>query len=247
MNKDNIANTVLENIGNVRSIIRQAAEKVDRDPGDIKLVVVTKGQPLEKVRIAIEAGAHDLGENYVEEGSKKIRELGKEPDITWHMIGHIQSRKAADVVQNFNIVHSVDSVKLAKRLDRFAGESGKTIPALLECNTSGEESKFGFPVWDDRQWREFLAYVEDIVKLPNLEVLGLMVMAPLLPEAEESRPYFHRAKVLRDRLNDVVPGELFKELSMGMSSDYQIAIQEGSTIVRIGQAILGARPTKELN
>jgi pyridoxal phosphate enzyme (YggS family) len=246
MNAENVSSVVRENFENVKLGIRQAAELVNRDASEIKLVVVTKGQPLEKVRMAIEAGACDLGENYVEEGSKKVQALGPLVEITWHMIGHIQSRKALEVVRNFDYIHSIDSIKLARGLDRFAGESGKAIPALLECNTSGEESKFGFPVWEDHQWQGFLAGVCEILQLSNIRIKGLMVMAPLLENPEDARRYFQRARVIRDRLNEVFTEEPFSELSMGMSSDYQIAIQEGSTIVRIGQALLSARPTLEV-
>jgi pyridoxal phosphate enzyme (YggS family) len=237
---------IRQNYESIKNKISRAANLYGRDEADITLVVVTKGQTLDKVRMAIDLGIRDLGENYVEEGTEKIQAFSGKAKITWHMIGHIQSRKAVDAVRNFDYIHSIDSVKLATRLNRFAVEQGKEIPALLECNTSGEKSKFGFSIWNEDQWPAFLSSSKEITALNNIKIMGLMVMAPYLENPEGTRPFFRKASILARRLNDNIPGKLFSQLSMGMSSDYEIAIQEGATLVRIGQAILGARPLKEI-
>jgi hypothetical protein len=232
---------IRNNYEQVLTNIQQQASLVGRNGAAIKLVVVTKGHPIERLRMVIEAGICELGENYVEEGVAKIQELNNLAGLKWHMIGHIQSRKVAEVIRNFDFIHTIDSVKLAYRLDRFSGEANRQIPALLECNTSGETTKYGFQIWDDSQWSNFLFAASEISALPHLNIVGLMTMAPFLPDPEETRPFFRRLNELSQRLNDNITGNKFKQLSMGMSSDYQIAVQEGATIVRVGQAILGAR------
>ena len=158
------------------------------------------------------------------------------------MIGHVQSRKADLIAEHYHWVHSLDSLKLAQRLDRCAAELGRTIPVLLECNTSGEQSKFGWPAWQEQRWPDLLPEVSQIVALPNLQVRGLMTMAPFLPEMEEARPYFRRLCQLQAFLASQLPQVAWDELSMGMSADFMVAIQEGATIVRVGTAIMGSRP-----
>lgn len=235
---------IRQNYEKVITRIQQAAAQVGRNGDDIKLVVVTKGHPIDKVRKVIDAGINELGENYVEEAVAKIQALAKPPGLTWHMIGHIQSRKADDVVRNFDYIHSIDSIKVAIRLNRFAGEEKKRVPALLECNTTGEASKYGFQIWDDSQWINFLYAVNEIIVLPHIDIAGLMTMAPFQTDPEKSRPFFRRLFELTRRLNENIEGNKFIHLSMGMTSDYEIAVQEGATIVRVGQAILGDRQTK---
>jgi pyridoxal phosphate enzyme (YggS family) len=158
------------------------------------------------------------------------------------MIGHVQSRKAQLVASSFAWVHSLDSLKLARRLDRFAGEVNRRLPALLECNVSGEETKFGWPAWDEARWPELVPSIGELAELPNLELCGLMTMAPFFDSPEQARPYFARLKRLQSYLQAVIPETTLPELSMGMSGDYEAAIQEGATIVRIGTAIMGRRP-----
>lgn len=223
--------------------IAAAALSRGRDPSQIRLVVVSKGQPLERVRAVIQAGARDLGENYVEDAIERVQSLSSGAELTWHMIGHVQSRKSRLVCEYFDWVHSVDSLKLARRLDRFAGEMQRQLPVLLEFNVSGEETKFGFPAWQEERWEELLGDLDGILQLPNLRVRGLMTIAPYAPEGEAARPYFQRLVRLRSYLNSQLPRADLQELSMGMSSDYEVAVQEGATIVRIGEAILGKRPT----
>ena len=225
---------VLERIGHT-------ARRSGRDPEDIKLVVVTKGQPLEKIRAVLAAGAWRLCENYIEEAIPKIEELKQEAQVEWHMIGHIQSRKAGKVCEYFDWAHSLDSLKLAGRMDRFAKEFNRQIPIMLEFNVSGEETKSGYPAWDKSMWPGLVDEVEAIIEFQNLLMCGLMVMPPFDPDPETARPFFARGRDLRDYLCLHVPNFVGQELSMGMSNDFEIAVQEGATIVRIVQAILGER------
>lgn len=234
--------SIRDNLECVQERIFKAAQSVGRSGDSVTLVVVTKGHSLERIRAVVEAGARRLGENYVEEALDKIASLGSGFGVEWHMIGHIQSRKANPVCMYFDYVHSLDSVKLATRLDRFAGELGKRLPVLLECNVSGEQSKFGFPVWEESLWEAFLDQAAQIGALTHLDLRGLMTMAPYFEDPELARPYFQRLRRLREALVARAPGARCSELSMGMSGDFEVAIQEGATMVRIGQAILGARP-----
>jgi len=225
--------TVLENI-------QGAARSVGRDSDPIKLLVVTKGHPIETAKAAAIAGARYLGENYIEDALPKIEAL-VDHEIEWHMIGHIQSRKARDVSHYFNWVHSVDRLKIANRLNNFAREYGRVVPILLECNVSGESSKFGWPAWDVDAWRNLAETIAPLMDLPNLDVRGLMTMPPFHPDPEKSRPYFKKLHQLRTYLARQYPQADLSELSMGMSGDYKVAVQEGATIVRVGTAILGPR------
>jgi hypothetical protein len=222
--------------------IAKAARSVGRDADEVRLIVVTKGHTVDTARSAIQAGASCLGENYVEEAISKIQSLSGEKPVEWHMIGHIQSRKAQLACEYFDWVHSVDSLKLANRLDRFAGELSRRVPILIECNVSGETSKFGLPAWEEKEWNRFVEEIAPIVELPNIRVRGLMTMAPFLPDPEGTRPFFRRLRHLQTFLADCFPGTDWSTLSMGMSADYVVAIQEGATMVRIGTAILGERP-----
>ncbi|HBX69584.1 MAG TPA: YggS family pyridoxal phosphate-dependent enzyme [Chloroflexi bacterium] len=232
--------TIRENYQRVLEKIARAARSVGRRPDSIKLVVVTKGHPLEILQAVVAAGAHDLGENYVEEALPKIAAL-TDGEITWHMIGHIQSRKARPIAEHFSWVQSVDILNLARRLDGFAAEIGRVIPVLLECNVSGEETKFGWAAWNETRWPEFAAEIAPLVDFPNLEVRGLMTMPPYDPDPEKSRPYFEELGRLRDFLAVRFPQTHWSELSMGMSGDYEVAVQSGATLVRVGTAIVGPR------
>lgn len=236
---------IRSNYRRVLDEIEQAATKVRRDPTGVRLVVVTKGHPVEALREALDGGLRVFGENYVEEGLEKIRAVGAPAGsaerIEWHMIGHLQSRKARPVVENFHMLHSLDSLKLAVRLDRFAAEAGRRLPALLECNVSGEQTKFGWPAWDETQWTALLPELIQLAALPNLEWRGLMTMAPFFDSPEPARPYFQRLRRLRDFLAEHISGVHLPDLSMGMSGDFSVAVQEGATLVRVGTAIMGAR------
>jgi len=224
--------------------IATSARKSGRSPEDVRLVVVTKSQPLDVVQATIDAGIRILGENYPEEGVTKIQSLRYQSGVEWHMIGHVQSRKAKLVAEHFELLHSLDSLKLAQRLDRFSAESGRVLPILLEFNVGGEESKSGWDASDDSQWEIFLPAVQSIMDLPNLCVQGLMTMPPLETDPEDSRRFFQRLRLLRDRLVSAFPQADWRELSMGTSADYTIAVEEGATLVRVGTAIVGARKYK---
>lgn len=236
-----LVSSIRESYQSVLDQIETAARKSNRDPHEVRLVVVTKSQPLEVIQAAIEAGVRILGENYPEEAVTKIQSLMGQTGVEWHMIGHVQSRKARLVADHFALLHSLDSLKLARRLDRFAAEAGRVLPVLLECNVGGEESKAGWEASDESQWEALFPDVSAILGLPNLQVQGLMTMPPLETDPEDSRQYFQRLRQLRDRLASQFPGADWRELSMGTSADYFIAVQEGATLVRVGTAIVGAR------
>jgi pyridoxal phosphate enzyme (YggS family) len=236
---------IAQNFYAVSERIAETARRCGRNPADIRLVVVTKGHAVEKIQQVVDAGAQILGENYIEEAESKIARLAGQAGLQWHMIGHVQSRKARSVCLLFHYLHSLDSIKLAERIDRFAEESGVRLPVLLECNVSGEETKFGFPAWQEDRWPELIPILEQVAGCSNLDVRGLMTMAPYSPEAEMARPNFQRLRRLRDFLRRSIPQVDWVELSMGMSADYEVAVEEGATIVRIGTAILGSRPVQE--
>ena len=223
--------------------IAEAARKSGRETDAIRLVVVTKSLPLEIVRAAIEAGVRILGENYPEEGVSKIQSLPVQSGVEWHMIGHVQSRKARLVADHFALLHSLDSLKLAERLDRFAAEAKRPLPVLLEFNVGGEESKSGWDASDDTKWSALHPEVAAILSLPHLQVRGLMTMPPLGPDPEDSRRFFQRLRLLRDAFASHFPQTDWRELSMGTSADYTVAVEEGATLVRVGTAIVGARRT----
>jgi len=232
---------ILANYHSVLQQIEAAAVSVGRNPGSVKLVVVTKGHPVQVINQSLEAGIRVFGENYAEEGVAKKLACTGHTGIEWHMIGHVQSRKAGLVCQHFDWVHSLDSLKLAQRLDRFAAEFGRRLPLMLECNVSGEESKFGWSAWDETRWGALLPEISQIASLPNLELRGLMTMAPFFDDPEPARPYFQRLHRLQEFFVQHIPQARWDELSMGMSGDFTVAVQEGATMVRIGTAILGPR------
>jgi hypothetical protein len=219
----------------VQERIERAAADAGRNPGDVKLVAVSKTVPAERVLEGIEAGITILGENYVQEAKEKIEALYSYP-VSWHFIGHLQSNKAKYAVGLFDLIHSVDSAKLARELDKRAKKVGKVQPILIQVNISGEETKSGV---DPAQ---VLALVRDIGALENLSVHGLMTMPPFFNAPEKVRPYFRALKQLQDRIRaESIPRVYMDELSMGMSGDFETAIQEGATLVRVGTSIFGRR------
>jgi pyridoxal phosphate enzyme (YggS family) len=224
--------------------IAAAARKADRNPNETRLVVVTKSQPLEIVEAAVEAGVRILGENYPEEGVTKIQSLAQQSGVEWHMIGHVQSRKARLVVDHFALLHSLDSLKLAQRLERFAAQQSRMLPVLLEFNVGGEESKMGWNASQESQWSALLPEISSILDLPHLRVQGLMTMPPLETNPDEARQFFLRLRRLRDFLASQFREGDWHELSMGTSADYPVAVEEGATLVRVGTAIVGARRTR---
>jgi pyridoxal phosphate enzyme (YggS family) len=255
--------TIRERFTKVMERINRSARSAGRNPESIRLVVVTKLQPVEIVREVIAAGARYLGENYADEAVTKKVALQSFPDespssdkqesvsfnypknqssVQWHIIGHVQSRKAHLVSEHFDYLHSLDSLKLSQRLDNTCTELQRVLPVLLEFNVSGEQSKSGWPAWDDALWMDLLPEIRSIAALSHLRISGLMTMPPFFDNPENARPYFQRLRKLQKFLAQQVPQVDWQELSMGMSGDYEVAVQEGATWVRIGQAILGSRP-----
>ena len=239
---------VARNLAQVQERIAEAALRAGRNPTDVILVAVAKTFPAQAVVAAYQAGARHFGENRVEEGVTKIPAVraaitGSQP--IWHMVGHVQSRKARGAVVHFDYVHSVDRLKVARRLGRFAQEAGRTLPVLLECNVSGEETKFGFDLsgWEQDAARRgaFFTAVEEALALPGLAVRGLMTMAPFVDDPQTVRPVFVSLRSLLDALRERFPAGDWRHLSMGMTDDFEVAIEEGATMVRIGRAIFGAR------
>jgi pyridoxal phosphate enzyme (YggS family) len=234
-------NELQRNLEGVKARISTAARLADRDLASIRLVAVTKGHPVEYIQMLYDCGEKEIGESYFEEGMGKKTKLGAFPNLVWHMIGHVQSRKADSVAEHFDLVHSVDSLKLARKLDRSAAEISKVLPILLECNVSGESTKFGWATWDEARWSSLIPEITELLKLPNVQVRGLMCIAPYFDDGEKARPYFARLRELRDFLAQKFPQADWSQLSMGMSGDFEAAISEGATILRIGTAILGPR------
>jgi len=241
--EDSLVAAIRERFQRVLGQVTEAAARSGRDPQAVRLVVVTKSQPLEIVRAAVAAGASLLGENYAEEAVEKMNAL-QNSEVEWHMIGHVQSRKAELVARYFTMLHSLDSLKLAARLDRFCSQVGRRLPVLLEFNVSGEESKSGFPAWEERRWPELLPELEKLVQHPSLEVHGLMSMPPFFEDPERTRSYFQRLRRLQEFLMSHLPQTDWRELSMGTSVDFVAAVEEGATYIRVGQAILGPRPAQ---
>lgn len=221
-----------ENVERVRARMAEAAERTGRSVSDIELVAVSKKQDAGKVRAAFDAGQVIFGESRVQEARAKIPLLPS--SLRWQFIGHLQKNKVRHALPLFELLHSVDSLALAQEIDRIAGEEGLRPRVLLEINVAGEASKFGFP--PDAVVQE----MEALLGLPRLEIEGLMTMPPYSVEPEDARPFFAALRELRDRLEREFDVRL-PQLSMGMTNDYAVAIEEGATIVRVGTAIFGER------
>lgn len=235
---------IKSNLECVQLKIQAAAEKSGRKSSDIRLVGVTKLLPLETVQAGIKAGLTCFGENYPEQAIEKIEALSENPNIQWHMIGHIQSRKTKLVCQYFDMVHSLDRLKVARLLDRYCGELNRQMPVLLEVNLSGEESKSGWAAWDEDRWDELVGPFTQIAALSHLSIKGLMSMPPFFSDAEATRPLYQRLRRLQSFLGKELPKVEWYELSIGTSFDYPVAIEEGATMVRIGTELFGPRPVK---
>jgi PLP dependent protein len=225
-----------ERIASVRRSIEACAFSAGRDPSEVKLVAVSKTHPPETLVRAIEAGVTDLGENKIQEADTKIPKVGRDA-ARWHLIGHLQANKARRAVALFDLIHSLDSAQLALRLNRICGEVGRdTLPVLIQVDLGGEETKSGASV------SELPEIISAISGCQHLRLAGLMTLPPFFEHVEQVRPYFRRLRQLRDELNSRgVFGSTSGELSMGMSHDYEVAIEEGATIVRVGTAIFGER------
>ena len=216
--------TIAERLAIVRQRLARAAERAGRSPAEVTIVAVGKSFPTQAIEEAAAAGVAHVGENRVQEAAAKIPTLHHLP-LTWHMVGHLQTNKAKTALELFDIIQSMDSLRLAEVLSRHAE---RAIPVLLEVNVAGEASKFGFSP------QEVLPAAEAVARLPHLDVRGLTTVAPLVSDLEEVRPVFRELRRLRDALG-------LAELSMGMSDDFEVAIEEGATMVRIGRAIFGER------
>ena len=224
---------IAANLAQVRERIAAAARAAGRDPSEVRLVAVSKTKPAAAVRQAWEAGQVLFGENYVQEARDKIAQVG--PGPVWHLIGHLQSNKAKLAASLFAVVETVDRPKIARALDRHARELGKELGVLLQVNVSGEPQKSGCSP------EEAEALAQEVAELPCLRLMGLMTMPPFFDQPERARPYFARLRELARRLARNLPPGSMDELSMGMSGDFEVAITEGATLVRVGTAIFGAR------
>lgn len=229
-NQDALA--IAQRIDSVQQRITQAAGRAGRHPDSVTLIAVTKTTPTPRIYAAYLSGIRDFGENRVEEALPKQTELPN--DIRWHMIGHIQSRKARDVVGHFSLTHSVDTLGLAETLQRRAAAADVVVPILLEVNVAGEASKYGFTP------DGLTAALNTISHLSHLQVCGLMTMAPQTDDPASVRWVFRGLRELRDSLAETFPG-VRDHLSMGMTDDFEVAIEEGATLVRVGRAIFGER------
>jgi hypothetical protein len=221
-----------ENLEKIRQRIRAACERVRREPSSVRLLAVTKSQPPEIVAAAAQLGLNLFGENKVQEAKAKIPLCPGR--LRWHFIGHLQSNKCRDAVELFEMIQSVDSLPLAKEINKRAEQAAKTMPVLLEVNVAGEASKFGY------QPAQLLRELEEINALPRIEIQGLMTMPPWSPEAENVRPHFRRLRELKTDCEQIL-GAPMPHLSMGMSGDFEVAIEEGATMLRIGTALFRPR------
>jgi PLP dependent protein len=206
--------------------INEAARRSNRDPGDIKLIAVTKTVDIETVRQAINLGINDFGENRVQEAAAKVAGL---PEVRWHFIGHLQTNKVKNVVPAYSLIHSLDRLSLAEALQGCAEKLDREVEVLIQVNVSGESSKYGM------QPGELPGFLSKISAFNRLKVRGLMTMAPFVDDPEETRPFFQKLRLLRDEYTGT--GFELKELSMGMTNDYTVAVEEGATMVRIGSAL----------
>jgi len=223
-----------KNIERVRGKIADAAGKSGRSLSDVRLMAVTKTVDDERIMEAIEVGIDIIGENYVQEAKRKIEKMGK--NVEWHLIGHLQTNKAKYAVRLFDMIHSVDRLGVAVELDKRAKLSENFVKILVEVNLSGEESKSGVSE------EGVIDLIRDISLLENLSIKGLMTMPPWFDEPEDARPFFSALRGLRDRIaEENIDGVHMDELSMGMTGDYAVAVEEGATIVRVGRAIFGER------
>ena len=242
---------IADNLKAVTQRISMSCEKSGRLPDDVKLICVTKEASLDQIKEALALGVKDIGENRVQNAASKYKMIGDK--ATWHLIGHLQTNKVKEAVRIFSLIHSVDSIRLAKEIDREAKKIGKVQDMLVQVNTSGEKSKFGLSP------NEIAAFFKEVSLYPNINISGLMTIAPSLdkssgwcheqsqrtPEvddSEEVRPYFRKLRELRDEINAVrCTHYALRTLSMGMTNDFEVAIEEGATVVRVGRAIFGEK------
>lgn len=223
------------NIEHIRNRVARRCQSAGRDPSEIVLLGVSKTFPADDIAEAVRYGVRDIGENYVQELLQKRSSLNDE-QIRWHFIGHLQSNKVRQIVDWIHLIHAVDTVQLATEVNHRARTANRTVDILLEVNTTGERSKFGLQ--PDRT----VEFVKELTSLENIRICGLMTVGPFLPDPEGSRPMFRQLRVLRDEISRLhQPNVSMRHLSMGMTGDFEVAIDEGATILRIGTAIFGSR------
>lgn len=224
---------IADNVQAVLARIEQACDRAFRDPDDVRLVAVTKTVDASRIIEAINAGIDCIGENRVQEAAGKFDDL---PTVERHLVGHLQTNKVGKALELFDVIQSVDSARLAREISIRANGLDRRVPVLVEVNTSGEESKYGLDP------AEVLDAVEEMADLAGIEIVGLMTIGAFLPDPEDVRPCFRKLREVRDEIEDrVIPGVRMEHLSMGMTNDFEVAIEEGATIVRVGRAIFGER------
>ena len=228
---------IADNAQQVRERVRKACERIGRDPQGVRLIAVSKTFDVARVREVLEAGISDIGENFVQELRDKRAELNN-PDIRWHFVGHLQSNKVKYIADFISLIHSTDHRSVAEEIDKRGARIGRLIDVLVEVNTTGERTKFGVLP------ESTIEFVKSLAHLRNLRVRGLMTMGPFLPDPEDSRPAFRTLREFRDEVRNAgIENVEMTELSMGMTNDFEVAIEEGATMVRIGTAIFGPRKT----
>jgi pyridoxal phosphate enzyme (YggS family) len=227
---------IAENLNSVRNRVERAAAACGRSPESIRLIAICKTFPVELISEAMDAGQLRFGENRIQEAEPKIRHFGSRTGLEWHMVGHLQSNKARRAAELFHVIHSVDSARLAQKLSQAANELGKVISVLVQIDLGLEKTKFGAPL------SEAPSLIEAVHSLPGLKLDGLMSLPPYFEDPERTRPFFSELRKLADRLEEKAPGCLGeRQLSMGMSHDFEVAISEGATMIRVGTAIFGER------
>jgi pyridoxal phosphate enzyme (YggS family) len=234
-----VLNEISSRLAEVRRRVAAAAASAGRDPSSVSLIAVSKTFPIQAIREAFAAGQRDFGENKVQEGLQKFSRSADLP-IRWHLLGHLQTNKARKAVTSFAMIQSVDSVELLQKLDKAAGDSGRIPELLIQVDLAGEETKFGAPPG------EVPRLFDAAGACRTARVVGLMTLPPVPDTPEDARPWFRRLRDLRDEwLASGVPAPMLRELSMGMSGDFEVAIQEGATMVRVGTAIFGSRHVQQ--
>ena len=229
------------NLAEVRQIISQAALKSGRTAEDITILAITKHQELEVMVAAYNCGLKNFGESYLQEALEKMEDFAEVDDIRWDMVGHVQSRKAKDVAEHFHTVHSLDSLKLARLLSANRPAELPALEVFLEVNLGNEETKSGLPIESEQDLAGLTKLAEEVQQMEGLKLVGLMGMPPLFDDPEKSRPYFQKLKQAQDYLNNQNETFDLKQISAGTSHDFAVAIEEGSTIIRLGEALLGPR------
>jgi pyridoxal phosphate enzyme (YggS family) len=233
-------NLIKERIENIQDRIDHAAQETGRNSAEIELIAVTKEKSAAIIKILLDNGISKIGESYLKEALFKI-DLLKDYQLDWIMIGNIQSGKELQIARNFSEIHSIGRLRTAKEMNRRARQIERVLPVYLEFNVSGEGTKHGWEAWNEDLWENLLPEIEKITNFQNLKIKGLMTMAPYSINPEDSRPYFARLRKLGNYLQSIFLENNFSGLSMGMSGDFEVAIEEGSTVLRIGSALVGSR------